>query len=162
MPVGCLGETSTCGMGLGGNSHDGNSHYSNGSSHSNNCKDSSATELDVVITSSVLNAADQFAFMQQTLLLQIFRIPAHDVQGQNSRGRRAPSALSESTSSNSSSSYNGSNVSSNNLPSCPTCIAFADQCCQLENGIELFHDFVEINLQCYWDSRLTEALSNLR
>ena len=34
---------------------------------------SSTSQMDVIVTSSVLNTADQFAFMQQTLLLQIFR-----------------------------------------------------------------------------------------
>ena len=50
MPVGCLG----------------------GGSASNN--GGLAKPMDVIVTSTVLNAADQFAFMQQTLLMQIFRL----------------------------------------------------------------------------------------
>ena len=51
MPVGCLG---------GGGS------ASNNGGH--------AKPMDVIVTSTVLNTADQFAFMQQTLLMQIFRL----------------------------------------------------------------------------------------
>ena len=57
MPVGCLG-----GVGSGG----GGEASSNNGGH--------AKPMDVIITSSVLNASDQFAFMQQTLLMQIFRL----------------------------------------------------------------------------------------
>ena len=65
MPVGCLG----------------------GGSASNN--GGLAKPKDVIVTSTVLNAADQFAFMQQTLLMQIFRLnhsqvsPTTDSSGSN-------------------------------------------------------------------------------
>ena len=65
MPVGCLG----------------------GGSASNN--GGLAKPMDVIVTSTVLNAADQFAFMQQTLLMQIFRLnhsqvsPTTDSSGSN-------------------------------------------------------------------------------
>lgn len=45
MPVGCLGDP-----------------------------EGSVSNMETMLTSSVLNTADQFAFMQQTLLLQIFRV----------------------------------------------------------------------------------------
>ena len=65
MPVGCLG----------------------GGSASNN--GGLGKPMDVIVTSTVLNAADQFAFMQQTLLMQIFRLnhsqvsPTTDSSGSN-------------------------------------------------------------------------------
>ena len=66
MPVGCLG----------------------GGSASNN--GGLAKPMDVIVTSTILNAADQFAFMQQTLLMQIFRLnhsqvspPTTDSSGSN-------------------------------------------------------------------------------
>ena len=90
-----------------------------------------ADALDSVVTSSVLNAAEQFAFMQQTLLLQIFR------------------------------TEHAQNGGSNDL-SCPTCIAFSDHCCQNERGLDLFREFQDMNLQCYWDARLSEAVASLR
>ena len=118
MPVGCLG-------GLG--------------SASNGLESDKSDKLDVIVTSSVLNSADQFAFMQQTLLLQIFRI--HPV------GAGSPV----------------SSISSNNTLSCPTCIAFSDHCCQHENGIVLFREFIEANLHCcLWDQKLADALASLR
>ena len=39
--------------------------------------------MEVIITSSILNAAEQFAFMQQTLLLQIFRGSITNETGEN-------------------------------------------------------------------------------
>lgn len=54
MPVGCLG-----GMIGGGPSSK---------------LEPNGSDMEVIVTSSVLNAADQFAFMQQTLLMQIFRL----------------------------------------------------------------------------------------
>ena len=64
MPVGCLG-----GGGGGGGSASNNS--SNGGGHHGGHH---AKPMDVIVTSTILNAADQFAFMQQTLLMQIFRL----------------------------------------------------------------------------------------
>ena len=57
MPVGCLG-----GVGSGG----GGEASSNNGGH--------AKPMDVIITSSVLNASDQFAFMQQTFLRLEFKV----------------------------------------------------------------------------------------
>ena len=39
--------------------------------------------MEVFITSSILNAAEQFAFMQHTLLLQIFRETVSNAKGEN-------------------------------------------------------------------------------
>lgn len=122
--------------------------------------------MDVVMTSSVLNTVEQFAFMQHTLLLQIFRINPH----QNGSMNGGPSSLGGSSSGNSCSSPNGRHSSSgsgrssvmSDMPPCPTCIAFSDQCCQTDNGMLLYQEFLEINLQCYWDAKLSEALANLR
>ena len=41
-------------------------------------------KMDVIMTSSSLNAADQFAFMQQTLLMQIFRLNQNDPKEEKS------------------------------------------------------------------------------
>ena len=127
MPVGCLGN-------LDHSTNGGGDHVS-ASNDSN--------DMDIIVTSSVLNAAEQFAFMQQTLLMQIFR------NSPPANGGRI-SAQSESSSSN------GSALS------CPTCIAFADNCCQHDNGLEIFNEFVDINLQCYWDAKISEAVASLR
>ena len=63
MPVGfCLGEMSPS--------------VGNADDHGGLAASSNGAGLDVIVTSSVLNTADQFAFMQQTLLMQIFRAPA--------------------------------------------------------------------------------------
>ena len=63
MPVGfCLGEMSPS--------------AGNGDDRGGLAPSSNGAALDVIVTSSVLNTADQFAFMQQTLLMQIFRAPA--------------------------------------------------------------------------------------
>ena len=108
MPVGCLG----------GGSHELQA-PSNG-------------PMDIIMTSSVLNTADQFAFMQQTLLMQIFRV-----------GSVADSSVGSLT--------------------CPTCIAFSDQCCQRESGMQLFREFIEANLHYgVWDQASSDALSSLR
>ena len=138
MPVGCLGETGGCG-GSNGRGYDHPPSQQQQQPHE--------PSLDVVVTSTVLNAAEQFAFMQQTLLLQIFR---------------APSVTTGSSSSDGRGSSSGDSASSSASISCPTCIAFSDQCCQAESGLELFTEFVEINLQCYWDARLSDALNSLR
>jgi len=122
MPVGCLGGDGAAAC------------VANGSA-------AEEVSLDVMVTSAVLNAAEQMAFMQQTLLLQIFRTTTTTTDG------RASSSSSSSSSSTS---------------ACPTCAAFGEQCCQTENGVDLFREFVEINLQCYWDAKLTEALTTLR
>ena len=61
MPVGCLG-----GGGGGGSASNNSSNGGHGGHH--------AKPMDVIVTSTILNAADQFAFMQQTLLMQIFRL----------------------------------------------------------------------------------------
>ena len=39
---------------------------------------------------------------------------------------------------------------------------FSDTCCQAERGLDLFREFQEMTLQCYWDSRLSDAVSSLR
>ena len=72
--------------------------------------------------------------------------------------------VNENTGGRSSSSPNGSNGSSGSAGGngCPTCVAFSDQCCQMENGQDLFNEFIDVNLQCYWDAKFSEALSNLR
>ena len=64
MPVGfCLGEMSPSGAAGDADCAGGGASSGGGGA------------LDVIVTSSVLNTADQFAFMQQTLLMQIFRVP---------------------------------------------------------------------------------------
>ena len=55
--------------------------------------------MEVFITSSVLNAAEQFAFMQHTLLLQIFRESGSNAKFENGNVSKNPSV-------------NGKNVSS--------------------------------------------------
>ena len=45
---------------------------------------------------------------------------------------------------------------------CPTCVGFSDQCCQQDHGFEIFHNFIEANLNCHWDPKLLEAISSLR
>lgn len=116
MPVGCLG-----GM-IGGGSSSGPSKL-----------EANGDPMEVIVTSSVLNAADQFAFMQQTLLMQIFRL--------NQESERASSSSSN----------------------CPTCIAFSDHCCQEDNGNRLFQEFIEANLHyCMWDQNSSDALYSLR
>ena len=62
MPVGCLGG------GSGNGSHGG------GGGGGGPRGQQQQPDLEVIVTSSILNSADQFAFMQQTLLMQIFRI----------------------------------------------------------------------------------------
>eukprot|EP00095_Tigriopus_kingsejongensis_P006000 maker-scaffold505_size153196-snap-gene-0.19 protein:Tk06000 transcript:maker-scaffold505_size153196-snap-gene-0.19-mRNA-1 annotation:"AGAP006598-PA" len=126
--------------------------------------------MDVVMTSSVLNTVEQFAFMQHTLLLQIFRVSPGTPGGRHSSPPPNRSLNgSSSSSSSSSSSRNGRHSSGSgrssvmsDVPPCPTCIAFSDQCCQQESGLLLYQEFLEINLQCYWDAKLSEALTNLR
>jgi len=99
MPVGCLG----------------------GGSASNN--GGLAKPMDVIVTSTVLNAADQFAFMQQTLLMQIFRLNHSQV-----------SLTTDSSGSNNGANGNGcSQMPSILAQKCPTCIAFSDRCCQEDN-----------------------------
>ena len=44
--------------------------------------------MEVFITSSILNAAEQFAFMQQTLLLQIFRQNGSNAKFENGNGSK--------------------------------------------------------------------------
>ncbi len=124
MPVGCLGGGQAAG-GLG--------------------EAENTPEMDVIVTSSVLNTADQFAFMQQTLLMQIFRV-------------NPPTNVTSGSSASSTSSR-----SSAGLNSCPTCVPFSDSCCQTENGAQIFQEFLEANLHCsVWDQKLSDALSSLR
>ena len=96
--------------------------------------------FETILTSSRLNSSDQFAFMQHTLLLQIFRDPDDEDQT-----RSSPS----------------SDESGGSLL-CPTCVGFSDQCCQQDNGIDIFNSFIEANLNCHWDLKLSEAISSLR
>jgi hypothetical protein len=79
--------------------------------------------------------------MQQTLLMQIFRI--HEDPASGSPTRSSPT------------SEDGSIL-------CPTCVGFSDHCCQQDHGLDLFHGFVEANLNCHWDLKLAEAVSSLR
>ena len=123
MPVGCLGDAT----------HDG-----------------SVTNMDTIVTSSTLNSADQFAFMQQTLLLQIFRVTP-TTTSRDGNGHGSPEVQNGDSNSD-----HGANLN------CPTCIAFSDNCCQGESGLQLFQEFQDINLQCYWDAKLSEAIANLR
>ena len=132
--------------------------------------------MDTILTSAALNAADQFAFMQQTLLLQIYRIqqPHQVINGvkmqnnntqydspmSSNNGRHSSPSSGESPPSSTASSNQSSATSSTLV--CPTCIAFSDTCCQMDNGGEIFQDFIEANLHCYWDVKLSEALASLR
>lgn len=109
--------------------------------------------MDVIVTSTVLNAADQFAFMQQTLLMQIFRLNHSQV-----------SPTTDSSGSNNGANGNGSSQMPSVLAQkCPTCIAFSDRCCQEDNGYRLFEEFIEANLHyCVWDQSSSDALYSLR
>ena len=154
--------------------------------------------MEVIITSSILNAAEQFAFMQQTLLIQIFRGTKTNETGENgtplrysptrntritSRANGNDDTLHSSTHATDSVTFCGSaspntlsNSSSLSSPSpsaspqppaptfgCPTCVAFNDgQCCQNDNGLCIFQEFRAVNLHCYWDMKLSEAIANLR
>ena len=138
MPVGCLGGISGSNGRPYGDDRPGGGRES-------------GQDMEVIVTSSVLNAAEQFAFMQQTLLMQIFRInpnsSANSINGNSGLGNPltnpAPAASSPLT--------------------CPTCIAFSDQCCQHENGLSLFQEFIEANIHCcVWEQRLSDALASLR
>ena len=71
MPVGCLGG------GSGNGSHGG------GGGGGGPRGQQQQPDLEVIVTSSILNSADQFAFMQQTLLMQIFRITTPTTVSQN-------------------------------------------------------------------------------
>ena len=119
MPVGCLG-----GLGNGSNGQNGGHYGQNGH------------QMDIIVTSSVLNAADQFAFMQQTLLMQIFRV--NPPENRNTENRNPENC-------------------------CPTCIAFSDRCCQEDPGKNLFDDFIEANLHYgVWFLNSSDALNSLR
>ena len=168
MPVGfCLGEMSPSGA-AGNADGDGASSGEGG--------------LDVIVTSSVLNTADQFAFMQQTLLMQIFRSPpittapsppppplSLPINGcrnaangaWNGNGNGGGAARSASRTSSGSSNSNGDCSGAATLM-CPTCVAFSDHCCQQESGLQIFQEFLEANAGHYWDARLSEALASLR
>ena len=111
-------------------------------------------DMEVVVTSSVLNAADQFAFMQQTLLLQIFRVGDRVLPSPQRNG--SPNSLSSSGSSS------GVSMSNGKVNDCPTCAPFTDHCCQNENGLNLFQDFKLANSNCYWDQKLADGINGLR
>ena len=67
-----------------------------------------------------------------------------------------------SMTSSASSASTTSNHATSSLP-CPTCIAFSDHCCQQENGLILFDEFIEANMHCcVWEQRLSDALASLR
>ena len=143
MPVGCLGG------GSGNGSHGGGG----GGGPRGQQQQQHQPDLEVIVTSSILNSADQFAFMQQTLLMQIFRLttPPNASNG-NNNGCSLSSSTTSSTSTTSASSL-----------TCPTCIAFSDHCCQQENGMILFQEFIEANIHCcVWEQRLSDALASLR
>ena len=165
MPVGfCLGEMSPSGAAGDANG------VSDGAS-------SGEGGLDVIVTSSVLNTADQFAFMQQTLLMQIFRAPPITtapsppppttttlpgmINGCGNASNGAWSGNGRSASRTSSGSSNSNGDSSATLM-CPTCVAFSDRCCQQESGLQIFQEFLEANAGHYWDARLSDALASLR
>ena len=76
MPVGCLGG------GSGNESHGG------GGGGGGPRGQQQQPDLEVIVTSSILNSADQFAFMQQTLLMQIFRITTPTTVSQNLKKMR--------------------------------------------------------------------------
>ena len=54
--------------------------------------------MEVFITSSILNAAEQFAFMQNTLLLQIFRETIPNGKGENGSVPRYSPSISKTVS----------------------------------------------------------------
>ena len=95
MPVGCLGNAAR-------GAQDEEPFLKNGQN------------FETILTSSRLNSSDQFAFMQQTLLHQIFRISDESGSATDDPLRSSPS---------SSSSDDGSIL-------CPTCVGFSDQCCR--------------------------------
>ena len=142
MPVGCLGG------GSGNGSHGGGG----GGGPRGQQQQQHQPDLEVIVTSSILNSADQFAFMQQTLLMQIFRLTTPPNADGNNNGCSLSSSTTSSTSTTSASSL-----------TCPTCIAFSDHCCQQENGMILFQEFIEANIHCcVWEQRLSDALASLR
>ena len=169
MPVGfCLGEMSPSGAaGDTASADDG----------------ASSSNLDVIMTSSVLNTADQFAFMQQTLLMQIFRAPPITTapspppsqppslppmingcgNASNGAWNGNGAARSASRTSSGSSGSNGEySATASATLMCPTCVAFSDHCCQQESGLQIFQEFLEANAGHYWDTRLSDALASLR
>ena len=123
MPVGCLGNAAR--------GHKEEPFHKNGPT------------FETILTSSRLNSSDQFAFMQQTLLMQVFRI--HDDNGSTEERNGSSPAASD----------DGSIL-------CPTCVGFSDQCCQMDSGIDIFQAFIEANVNCHWDLKLAEAVSSLR
>ena len=145
MPVGCLGGIS------------GSNGRPYGDDRPGGSREGGGQDMEVIVTSSVLNAAEQFAFMQQTLLMQIFRInpnaSANLINGNSGLGNPLTnSALAASSASPTQSPL-----------TCPTCIAFSDQCCQHENGLSLFQEFIEANIHCcVWEQRLSDVLASLR
>ena len=142
MPVGCLGG------GSGNGSHGGGG----GGGPRGQQQQQHQPDLEVIVTSSILNSADQFAFMQQTLLMQIFRLTTPPNASNGNNGCSLSSSTTSSTSTTSASSL-----------TCPTCIAFSDHCCQQENGMILFQEFIEANIHCcVWEQRLSDALASLR
>ena len=141
MPVGCLGGIS------------GSNGRPYGDDRPGGGREGGGQDMEVIVTSSVLNAAEQFAFMQQTLLMQIFRInpnsSANSINGNSGLGNPLTNS--------------GPAASSTSPLTCPTCIAFSDQCCQHENGLSLFQEFIEANIHCcVWEQRLSDALASLR
>ena len=160
MPVGCLGG------GSGNGSHGGGGSGGGGGGP----RGQHQPDLEVIVTSSILNGADQFAFMQQTLLMQIFRVttppPAPNGNangnGNHNNGCSPLSSGSTSSTSTTSAASAASNSGATSL-TCPTCIAFSDHCCQQENGMILFQEFIEANIHCcVWEQRLSDALASLR
>jgi hypothetical protein len=81
--------------------------------------------------------------MQQTLLVQIFRI--HDDSGSTDDPIRSSPTISD----------DGTIL-------CPTCVGFSDQCCQMDSGLDIFNAFIEANVNCHWDLKLAEAISSLK
>uniref|UniRef100_A0A0K2T0G6 Putative LOC100650169 [Bombus terrestris] n=1 Tax=Lepeophtheirus salmonis TaxID=72036 RepID=A0A0K2T0G6_LEPSM len=96
-------------------------------------------------TSHILNMVEQFAFMQHTLLLQIFRLPT-------------PIPCSSGSNHHGASSFIEKKVNN-----CPTCVAFSELCCQNESGRALFYEFLDVNTTNYlWDCKLGDAIQSMR
>ena len=75
----------------------------------------------------------------------------------------SPLSSGSTSSTSTTSAASGSNSSGTTSLTCPTCIAFSDHCCQQENGMILFQEFIEANIHCcVWEQRLSDALASLR
>ena len=122
MPVGCLGQSGPKGLDVA----DSNLYLHNGLNGSTG--ETNGTESDAS------RQAEEIALMQQTLLLQIFRVEKDERQGA---------------------------VSPRTFLSCTTCSPYAPNCCQVESGWSLLANFVKVNSKAVWNTPLVKAVNSL-